>query len=355
MGLFDDKTEPATQKKRDDARKKGQVAKSREVVSVAVLMAGFMSLKITIPRFWSMMQDHAAFYFMSAVSGDRASAVKNVPLHLVASLASILTPLLVAVAVASIASNVVQTGPMLSSQGLKWDPERLNPVSGMKRLFSAQPWVELLKACAKVGVIGWVVYGWMLANYPSVVEMTEMNLHAAGSFAGERISALVWKMLSVLTVIAALDYAWQKFQHEMQLRMTKQELKDEFRQSEGAPEVRAAIRRRMRELKRGAMMQAVPTADVVITNPTHYAVALRYDPQQMEAPEVVALGQRLTALRIRELAKQHHVPIVENPPLARSLFAACEVGDIVPPELFAAVAEVLAYVYRLTGKSLSGS
>lgn len=350
MGLFDDKTEAATPKKREDARKKGQVARSREIVSVAVLVAGFLALRKALPQFWAVAAEDTRHYLSAAVIGDRAGAISAAPVHVAAALATVLLPLLVAVFVASLVANVGQTGPMLISQGLKWDFTRLNPAAGLKRMVSAQPVMELLKATAKVGFVGWVVYSWLAANYPSICEMTAMDLREACAFAGQRIDALFWRTVSALMVIALADYAWQRYQHEMQLRMSRQELKDEYRQTEGAPEIRQAIRRRMREMKRRAMLSALRSADVVITNPTHYAVALRYDSKTMEAPEVVAAGQRRLALKIRELAEAYGVPIVENPPLARALFAACDVGDTVPPELYAAVAQVLAFVYRMTGR-----
>ncbi|NUQ00558.1 MAG: flagellar biosynthesis protein FlhB [Armatimonadetes bacterium] len=354
MGLFDGKTEAPTAKRREDARKKGQVAKSRDVISVVVLMAGFGALRAAGPRLHAALQESVIYYLTVAMRPDRQEALQQAPISLVATTMIVLAPLLVAVTVASVVSNVGQTGPMLISEPLKVDLTKLNPVQGFKRMVSPQALAELLKASAKIGIVGWQVYGWMKASYPSILEMAEMDLLSACQFSGERITDLVMRTLTSLASIASIDYTWQRYQHEMQLRMTRQEVKDEFKQSEGSPEIRAAIRRKQRELLRGRMMQAVPLADVVITNPTHYAVALRYVPEEMDAPEVVALGQRLTALRIREIATEHRVPIVENPPLARALFAACDVGSLVPPDLYAAVAEVLAYVYRLTGKSFAG-
>ncbi len=352
MGLFDGKSEAPTAKKREDARKKGQFAKSRDVISVLVLVAGFTALKKAAPQVYGSLRADLVFYLTLALQGDRADALQEAPLKLIAGSMMVLTPLLVAVMVAAVVGNVAQTGPVLIGQPLKFDFTKMNPVKGLQRMVSAPATVELLKASAKVGLVAWVVNGWLRGVYPEIIEMSQMELVPACQFAGSLLSELVAKTVSALVLVAAADYGWQKYQHETQLKMTRQEVVDEMRQSEGSPEIKAAIRRKMRQMMRGRMMAAVPGADVVITNPTHYAVALKYAPQEMDAPTVVALGQRLVALKIRELAEEHGVPIVENPPLARALYAACDVDSQIPSELYAAVAEVLAYVYRLHGRGL---
>jgi flagellar biosynthetic protein FlhB len=198
--------------------------------------------------------------------------------------------------------------------------------------------------------VGYVLYRWLTTHYSGFLSMANMDLPEAGQYASVALNGLMWRLLSILIMIAVLDYAWQRFRHERSLRMSKDEIKQEMRQQEGAPEIRMALRRRQRALSRNRMMAMVARAHVVVTNPTHYAVALVYDPSLMDAPQVVAMGQRLTALRIREIATENNVPIVEDPPLARALFSSCRLGDLVPAELYAAVAEVLAYVYRLTGR-----
>ncbi len=354
MGLNDGKTEAPTGKRREDARRKGQVAKSRDVIGVAVLLGGFCALRVSAPQFYEFMHRSMVYYLTDALRGDRTDAVNHAMLKLVSGTLMVLMPLLIAVVVASVVSNVMQTGPMLITEPLKVDFTKMNPLQGLQRMFSKNALAELAKSSAKIGIVGWVAYGWMLENYPRFLEMADMDLIAASQFAGAKVVELFWKLVLWLGIVAAVDYAWQKYQLERSLMMTRQEVRDEYKQSEGSPEIKGAIRRRMAEIQRGRMMADVPKADVVVTNPTHYAVALKYDPDKMDAPEVVAKGQRLVALRIRELATQHGVPIVENPPLARSLHAACRVGQGVPPELYAAVAEVLAYVYRLSGKALGG-
>ncbi len=352
MGLFDGKTEAATPKRRDEARKKGQFAKSRELISVAVLVAGFYALAASGPRLYQLCQEQMVYYLSQApLLADRSDAVLQAPVQVARGTLLVLLPLLCAVSVAALVANVLQTGPLLITDPLKVDFKKLNPLAGLKRLVSPQSLVELLKSTAKVGIVGWVVFGWLRRSYPALLSMVDMELPSAAAFALLKLSELCWKCLSPLMLIAVADFAWQRYQHETSLMMTRQEVRDEIKSMEGSPEIKGAIRRRQRQMARGRMLSDVPQADVVVTNPTHYAVALKYDPETMVAPQVLALGQRLVALKIREVATAHHVPIVENPPLARALFAACRVGDEVPPELYAAVAEVLAYIYRLAGKA----
>jgi flagellar biosynthetic protein FlhB len=352
MALFDSKTEAATPKRRDDARKKGQVAKSREIVSVAVLIVGVTMLRVWGPVIWGAWRDDMMYYLSEAIGGRRLEALQNVPLRAAHTLGLCLLPYFGAVMLVSIIANVAQTGPMLISDPLKWDFTRLNPAEGFKRLVSKAGLVELAKSIAKIALVGWIVFRWVRGIYPEFLTMAQMQLPEAAQFASHVFTLLFRKIISTFFLIAVLDFVWQRVQHETSLKMTKDEVKREWRQQEGSPEVRNALRRRARDLTRNRMMAAVKTATVVITNPTHYAVALRYAPEIMDAPQVIALGQRLTALRIRELAEMNDVPIVENPPLARALFAACQLGDLVPRELYAAVAEVLAFVYRLQNQDL---
>ncbi|MBI5833089.1 MAG: flagellar biosynthesis protein FlhB [Armatimonadetes bacterium] len=350
MGFLDNKTEAATPKRRGDARKKGQVARSRDIVSVVVLIAGFCAIRSAGPAIWSAFRGDLLWFLDQAMSGDRMDAMTSAPVRIGHTLAVAMAPLSVAVMLGALISNVAQTGPMLLSDPLKIDFNKLNPVTGLKRVFSQQSIAELAKSGAKVGVVTWVVYKWFVVKYPDVLATSQMDITQSAQFASALVVALFWKTMNVLIVIALIDFAWQRYSFENSLKMSRDELKDEIKQMDGNPEIKGAIRRRQREIGRNRMIAAVRDADVVITNPTHYAVALMYKPETMDAPVVVALGQRLTALRIKEEAKEHGVPIVENKPLARALFAACNVGSLVPAELYAAVAQVLAYVYRLAGK-----
>jgi flagellar biosynthetic protein FlhB len=353
MALFDSRTEAATPKRREDARRKGQVARSREVVAVIVLAVGFATVRAVGPIEWSAWREDLEYFLTTALGAERDVALQTAVLRALRTMGIGLLPLFGALMVAAVVGCVMQTGPMLIGEPLKWDATKIDPIKGLQRMFSSAALGELVKSTLKVGLSGWVAYRWLQASYPQMLLLAQMDLPTAATFAGKLLSALFWKLTGVLVLIAVADYVWQRYQYEVQLRMTREEVREEIRQQEGSPEIKGAQRRRQREIARGRMMQAVRSADVVVTNPTHYAVALVYDPTRLDAPQVVARGQRLVAQRIKEIAREAEVPIVENPPLARSLFAACDVGDLVPAELYAAVAEVLAYVYRLSGRRLT--
>lgn len=347
MGL-EDRTEQASPQHRKDARQKGQVAKSQEITSAAVLLCGLMAMKFAAP----MMGDQlcsTTTRFLGHLASFQPTPEETRSLFIQASLCGlkVLAPMLAAVLVAGLASNMAQVGFVYSTESLTPDLSRLDPVKGMARMFSARALMELLKSLAKVAVLGWVVWAFFRDEAGTVVSLGAIPVGDASRVAGDLIWRLSIRVCSVLLVIASLDYIYQRMQFEKSIRMTKQEVKEEFRRSEGDPQIKAAIRRRQRDAARKRMMQDVPTADVVVTNPTHYAVALRYDGETMAAPVVVAKGQRLIAQRIKEIAKEHHVPLVENKPVARALYASAEVGDPIPVELYQAVAEILAFVYRL--------
>jgi flagellar biosynthetic protein FlhB len=256
-------------------------------------------------------------------------------------------PIVAAVMVAGVVANVGQVGFAYNLQPLAPDLTRIDPIKGFARMFSARSFMELMKSLAKVSILGCVAWTFLRNQAGTVVALGTLSQDEAARTAGDLIWQLAIRVCSVILVIASIDYIYQRQQFEKSIRMTKQEVKEEFKRSEGDPKIRGAIRQRQREMSRRRMMQDVPTSDVVITNPTHYAVALKYDSQTMAAPVVVAKGQRLVAQRIKDIARKHHVPLVENKPVARALFASAEIGDSVPVELYQAVAEILAFVYRL--------
>lgn len=348
MGLLDNKTEAATPKRREDARKKGQVVKSREIISVLVMLSGFIALRVSGSGIARAFREDIIWYLGTAIGPRRDEALATAGLRAIQTLMIGVLPVFSATCGAAVIGNLAQTGPMLITEPLKWDFQKLDPVQGVKRLFSSMALVELAKSTAKILLVGYVLGSWMRQVYPQVMQLTTMDIDEASQLVVRLLVILCWKAVYMFTLLAAVDYAWQRHHFEKSLMMTRQEVMDEFKQQEGRPEIKAAIRRRQRDISRGRQLQAVRKARVVVTNPTHYAIALVYDPELHDAPQVVARGQRLLALRIKEIAKEAGVPIVENPPLARALYAACDVGELVPAGLYQAVAEVLAFVLRLS-------
>jgi flagellar biosynthetic protein FlhB len=258
-------------------------------------------------------------------------------------------PLMAGLMVAGVVASTMQTGLYASGHALKPSLARLNPLAGFQRLFSARGLVDLVKQMAKVGIIGLVCYSMVAPRVGEVVRLSRMDLRQGVAWTWQLTADIGVRVGLVMLILALLDYAYQRRQHQQRLRMTRQELIEEMKQYEN-PFIRSRIRQQQRRMAAQRMMAAVPKADVVITNPTHLAIALQYDPEKMAAPVVVAKGQRLTAERIRDLARRHGVPVIERKPLAQALYRMVEVGMEVPAELYQAVAEVLAFIYSLKGE-----
>jgi flagellar biosynthesis protein FlhB len=346
-----DKTEKATPKKRDEARKKGQVARSMDLTGAVVMLTGLFVIGATgssvVDRTGTAMRE-----FLLQIADPSAVSSHGVgELMLTAGRAAgmAILPIAGACALAAIVVNAVQVRPRLTPTALKPDPRRLNPISGAKNIFGPNSLVEGLKSVSKVLVVGGIV---ALAIVPQIHELgalvgigpAQLGVTLAGT-----IKSIAMRAAVAYLLIGAADYAWQRHRHEKSLRMDKQEIKEEAKSQQLPSEVKGAIRRRQVEAARARMMAAVPEADVVVTNPTHFSVALKYDSSKL-APEVVAKGQDLIALRIREIAAEHGVPVVPDPPLARGLHASVEVGQLIPEEFFQAVAQVLAFVYRVADR-----
>ncbi len=342
-----EKTEAPTPRRRADARKKGQVAKSPEVNTALILLASFWVIRSAGPKsasaYTALMQ--RTFTIIGTVEFT-PNEIYAGGLALAVSFVQIIAPLILVVVAVGIVANLAQVGFLFSFEALKPDPSRINPLNGFKRMFALRGVVDLFKSLLKIIIIGVVVYGSLRDNIDVIIAAPHMNISAAlGSLLQIAISAGM-RVGVVMLVIAAADYLYQRYEFEKNLRMTKQEVQEEMKRYEN-PQLKARIRSRQRQIAMNRMMSAVPEADVVITNPTHYAVALRYNKKKMNAPHVVAKGQRLVAQRIKEKAKEYKVPLVENKPLARSLFGSVEIGQEIPLDLYQAVAEVLAFVYRL--------
>ncbi len=346
-----DKTEKATPKRLGEARSRGQIAKSQDLNSMVGLMAGFAVLAIDGPHILSQLE--AIFRRGLAQSGNThlatSEGIASVTLWGMTSFAKVLAPVVLAVCIAGVLANVAQVRLHLSLKPMKPNFSKLNPVSGMKRLFGMNGLVEFVKAMIKLVIVGGVAFLSVWPKLHTMGALVGLPPAALLSVLGGLIVSIVIRVGGMLLVLAFADYAYQRHKLEKQLRMTKQEVKQESRQADLAPEVRSALRKRQYQLARKRMMAEVPTADVIVVNPTHYAAALRYD-GSTPAPELVAKGVDHVAAAIRALAKEHGVPIVSNPPLARTIYAQVEIGAQIPEDLFTAVAEVLAYVYRIAGR-----
>lgn len=349
--MANDKSEKATPKRKADARKKGQVAKSADANGAAVLLASLLALSAFGPAIveqaqGAMVQSFALISTPDVVSleglGGLLSSAGSAILYGVA-------PVAAACLIAGVAANLVQVGWKPSFEAIKPDPKKIDPVAGAKNVFGVHAIVETVKSLAKIAVVGAAAASVLIPRLEDVLGLVGATPAVIAAMLTSTIFDIAQRAGIAYLVIAALDYAWQRHRHEKQLMMDPHEVKEEHKENQLPPEVRGALRRRQMAAAQARMMAAVPDADVVVTNPTHFAVALRYDPGQ-PAPEVVAKGQDLVARRIREIAAEHDVPIVSDPPLARGLHAAVEVGRIIPEELYHAVAQVLAYVYRAAAR-----
>ena len=346
-----DKTEPATPKKREDARKKGQVAVSREIPSVFIL---FMTMGVFFFLGGQMFNSLSSLMRDALQNGinmelQELSAVRILSTVL-GKLFWVLFPLITAIILAGIAANLSQFGILFTGKTLVPRLSKLNPLSGMKRLFSLRSLVEVVKALLKILIIGLVAYLTLRRHFLLLPDLMRMEVLDILTFTGRVSLEICLYTCLVLIVLAGLDYAFQRWQYENDLKMTKQEVKEEWKQREGDPIVKARIRRVQLEMAQRRMMAEVPTADVVVTNPTQLAVALRFDTEKMDAPQVVAKGAGHVAARIREIAETYGVPVLEQKPLAQALFKSVELGEIIPMTLYRAGAEVLSYVYRLKGR-----
>lgn len=345
--MSSERTEAATPRRRQEARQKGQIAKSVEINSAAILLAAFWLISVTGPRFIEslrMLMQHS----FSALSTPEITfnTLHTASLTIGGIMVQTVGPLVLTLMVVGVAANLVQVGFLFSPQALQPDPGHINPLNGFRRIFSERGLVELVKSLLKLAVISAVVYMGLRDNYSTVVAASRMALSSGIGILFQLGVTVGLRTAVAMLVIAIADYLFQRWQFEKNLRMTKQEVKEEMKRYEN-PQLKARIRSRQRQLAMSRMMAAVPEADVVITNPIHLAIALRYESGKSHAPRIVAKGQRLVAERIKEKARQHRVPMVENKPLAQALFKSVEIGQEVPADLYQAVAEVLAFVYRL--------
>ena len=356
-GMGGEKTEPATQKKLDDARKEGQVAKSREIANGLGLLALFVLLKIWVGHMGvQMMEIFPRIYDRIPAMADYWNGympetdTKAVFVLMMKEILLIIAPILIVGFLVAFISDVIQVGWKPTAKPLQPKFSKLNPLQGFKKIFSGNAVVELIKSLAKIGLILLICYSYLKDKWILLLNLYDMSLMQGVALAAETVTDLGIRIAAVYMIIALADFIYQKVKFSNDMKMTKQEIKEEYKQQEGDPQIKGQIRQRMREASRRRMMQNLPQADVVITNPTHYAVAIKYDPEVADAPVVIAKGEDYMAARIREVARENKIEIVENKPLARMLYANVDIGQTVPPELYQAVAEVLAFVYHLQGK-----
>lgn len=347
----DEKTEKATPKKRQDARKKGQTAKSQDVTTAIILLAVFFVLRFTGPNMLETLNRifHQSFeqYIFQEVTEN---TVQTITLELFQEVLMVIGPIMLAAFIAALLANYIQVGFINSTEPLKMKLDKIDPIKGFKRIFSLRALVELLKSILKIVAIGAIALIILWKQLPNILVLIFKSTGASLSVIGSITIKMGLFASFGLLFLAVLDYMYQKFDFEKSIRMSKQEIKEEYKNTEGDPLIKSKRRQRQREMAMRRMMQEIPSADVVITNPTHYAVALKYDESKMDAPFVVAKGVDYVAQKIKYIAKENGVIMVENRPLARSLYSQTEIGQAIPEEFFKAVAEVLAYVYRLKKK-----
>jgi flagellar biosynthetic protein FlhB len=344
------RTEKPTHRKRQKAREKGKVAKSQELTAAILIMGGIVALRLLFPWILSRTSDLTVKFLSPMPVVESFDDVRTLAADLIVGGTGILAPFLIAVFGVALIANYIQVGFLFSTQPLALSLEKINPIAGFKRLFSMQSVVRVLINGAKAGLVGVVFYLAIKAGMKRYFSLGDCDIRAVIAFLAQEALAIAAKAGLVLLGLAMADYAFQRREHTKSLMMSKHELKEESKEVEGSPLIKSRIRSAQRELARQRMMNAVPTADVVVTNPTHIAVAIKYEMASMAAPTVVAKGKRLLAEKIKQIAGEHGIPIFENKPLAQSLYELVEVGSEIPESLYRAVAEIFSYVYRVQGR-----
>ena len=353
-GQDGEKTEEPTAKKLEDARKKGQVMRSTEVVTAATLLAFFFMLKIFVGfignRFMTSFRQTIGFISDYTSEPFTLNTARTIIRGSFWNIIVAAFPIMIVGFVVTIVAIVFQVKWKVTAEPLKPKFDKFNPVTGMKRLFSKDKIMDLFKSIAKVVILAYVVYSYLKNQWPLIYKMYSYTLPQAIAVIGDTVINVGIRISALFAVIALFDLFYQKWKYHQDMMMSKQEVKDEYKNSEGDPKVKSQQKQRMQQASQRRMMQNLPNADVVITNPTHLAVAIKYDKDTNEAPVVVAKGADYLAQKIKDRARENAIEIVENKPLARMLYHNVEIGAEIPPELYQMVAEVLAYVYSLTGR-----
>lgn len=349
----DQKTEDASAKRITDTQEKGNFAQSREISSAFILLASIIAFSFagrhatdTVLQTWYVLLTRLGTFHLDA--NELFLLVKWSMFKFMI----ITAPILLTIMVAGVIANVIQIGGLqFSLHPLSPKFNKLNPLKGFARIFSKNSVVELFKSLSKIAIVSIVAYQTIKGHWGEIPTLMGFGVAQTLSFMGGVMIEIMVKVLLIMIILAALDFAFQKYTYLVNLRMTKQEVKDERKDMEGNPQIKQRIRTAQVEMTRRRMMAAVPDADVIVTNPTHFSIAIKYDVENYAAPLVVAKGQNEIALRIREIAKENNVPLVEDKPLAHTLYKTVEIGQIIPASLYKAVAEILAYVFKLKGKT----
>ena len=350
LQLFSEKTEKPTPKKRRDAREEGQILQSKEINTVVILFSCFIGFKI----FGGFMNEELKKFMVDIFSEINNTDVFLNYNNLMINFLKILTvfmvvssPILMIAFLSSLIINYFQVGFLFTNKTLKIKLNRLNPIEGFKKIFSKRALMELVKSILKLGLVGYVTINYGKDQITRIVKLSSMEpIESLVNFSN-LLYGFVVRILSVLFVLAIMDYIFQWREHEKNLMMSKEEIKEEYKQTEGDPFIKGKIKERQRRMAMSRMMQDIPKADVIITNPTHYAIAIKYDKDKFHAPYILGKGIDLIAENIKKIAKENMIPIVENKPLARAIYDSIDIGDIITEDLYEAVAEVLAYVYSL--------
>jgi len=349
-----ERSEEASAKRRADFRKKGQVAQSREVQTAAMFTVLLAFWMFYTPYFWrDLTKLLISMWGRCCQYPITPPALMQLVLFLFKNLAIIMLPLFLVALVTGFLATVLQIGWLFTGQPLVPDFGKMDPIKGMGRFISKRSLVEIIKSLLKVMLVAWISFRTVQGEFDDALVLVQMPLQQFLHFLGRTSSLIMMKVCGIMIFLAALDYGFVRWEMEEKMKMTKQEQKEEHKDTEGDPHIKSKIRAIQQQMAQSRMMAAVPEADVVITNPTRVAVAVKYDNSSMDAPVVLAKGQEMIAARIREIAREHDIPLVENPAVARLLHSKVELGQSIPEELFRAVAEILAYVYSLKGKTIT--
>lgn len=347
-----ERTEKATPKRRRDERKKGNVLQSKDIVTVFTLIGGFYALKLTFMSSYSALKGCMLKYFSYMQNKAELSQdlIREMAFDSVLVAARIISPLMACIVFLSIAATVFQTKPLFVLDSLKPKFNRLSPLQGFKKIFSVRSIVEVLKGIIKISILFYLLYDFIGKQIIELPKLFTLEIPAACGYMFQTVFNMALRIGMAFAVISVFDFFYQRWEYERQLKMSKQEIKEEYKQLEGDPQVKGKIKELQRKMAMSRMMQQVPDADVVIRNPTHFAVALHYDPEKHVAPILLAKGQDEMALRIVRVAEENEIFIVENKPLARAIYATTDLNQQLPPEFYGAVAEILVHVYRINNK-----